>query len=107
MTEAKERKTIHCPKETEFILTLHNRRHFGQAKTENTPYTRPVMKTRFNGSASTRESELVLAGVYEEEDLDQLSRLFLDNLCRVTELDSQPALQKQFFAPRLLETRQE
>ena len=52
------------------------------------------MKTRFNWSASTQESELVLAGEYEEEDLGQLSRLFLDNLCRVTELDSQPALFK-------------
>ena len=35
---------------------------------------------------------MVLAGEYEEEDLDQLSRLFLDNMSRVTELDSQPAL---------------
>ena len=52
------------------------------------------MKTRFNWSASTRESELVLAGEYEEEDLDQLSRPFLDNLCGVTELDLQPALLK-------------
>ena len=52
------------------------------------------MKTRFNWAASTRESELVLAGECKEEDLDQLSRLFLDNLCRVTELDSQLALLK-------------
>ena len=50
------------------------------------------MKTRINWSASTQDSELVLEGGYEEEALDQLSRLFLDNLCRVTELDSQPAL---------------
>ena len=52
------------------------------------------MKTRFNWSASTRKSELVLAGEYEEADLDQLSRLFLDNMSRVTELDLQPALLK-------------
>ena len=45
-------------------------------------------------SASTQESELVLAGDYEEADLDQLSRLFLNNMSKVTELDSQSALLK-------------
>ena len=76
VTEDEGWKTIHCPKEIEFILTLRNSKHFDQAETNNTPFTRPIMKTRFNRSASTRELELVLAGEYEEEDLDQLSRLF-------------------------------
>ena len=52
------------------------------------------MKTRFNWSVSTREFELVLAGEYDDSELEQLSQFFLDNLSRVTELDSQPALIK-------------
>ena len=94
MIEEEGWKTIHCPKEIEFILTLRNRQHFGQSETEKTPFTRPVMKMRFNWSAFTQESELVLAGDYEEEDLDQLSKLFLDNLSRIIELDLQPVLLK-------------
>ena len=76
VTDKEGWKSIHCPKEIEFILTLRNRQHFGQAETENTPFTRPIMKTRFDWAASTRESELVLAGDYDEEDLDQMNILF-------------------------------
>ena len=53
VTDSEGWKTIHCPKEIEFILTLRNRRYFGQAEIENTSFTRPVMKTRFNWAAST------------------------------------------------------
>ena len=45
------------------------------------------MKKRFNWSASTVEAEIVLKGQYSEPELDEIQKLFLDNLIRVTEVD--------------------
>ena len=78
-------REVNCPKEIEFLLRLQNQRHFGQA--EGTPFTTPTMKKRFNWSASTVEAEMVLEGQYFEPELDEIQKLFLDNLTRVTETD--------------------
>ena len=78
-------REVNCPKEIEFLLRLQNQRHFGQAK--GTPFTTPTMKKRFNWSASTVEAEMVLKGQYLDPELDEIQKLFLDNLIRVTEVD--------------------
>ena len=47
----------------------------------------PSMKKIFNWSASTVEAEMVLKGQYTDPELDEIQKLFLDNLIRVTEVD--------------------
>jgi hypothetical protein len=77
-------KEVNCPKEIEFLLRLRNQRHFGHAETDGTPFTGETMKRKFNWSASTNEAELVLKGEYNEEEISDITRLFLDNMTRVT-----------------------
>jgi hypothetical protein len=48
------------------------------------------MKHKFNWSASTSEAELVLQGEYNDEEISDITRLFLDNMTRVTEADETP-----------------
>jgi hypothetical protein len=48
------------------------------------------MKHKFNWNASTEEAELVLEGNYNNEDISEISRLMLDNMTRVTEVDNMP-----------------
>ena len=50
-----------------------------------------TLKSKLNWSASTGISELILEGNYEDSELDTISKLFLDNCTRVTDLDSLPA----------------
>ena len=45
------------------------------------------MKKRFNWSASTVKAEMVLEGEYSKPELDEIQKLFLNNLIRVTEID--------------------
>ena len=81
-----------CPREIEFLVKMRNRMHFGQSEYDKTPFTQEPLKSKFNWSASTSTSELVLEGAYTDPDIDSISKLFLDNCTRVTELDSLPAL---------------
>jgi hypothetical protein len=83
-------KEINCPKEIEFLLRLRNQRHFGQAESDGTPFTKEAMKHKFNWSASTNEAELVLKGEYNDEELSDITRLFLDNMTRITEAEEAP-----------------
>jgi hypothetical protein len=83
-------KEVNCPKEIEFLLRLHNQRHFGQAETDGTPFTAESMKHKFNWSASTNEAELVLKGEYNDDEISDIPRLFLDNMTRVTEAGETP-----------------
>ena len=71
---------VTCPKEAGYYLKLRNRRHFGQAETEGTPLTETTMKEKFNWEANTYEAELALAGMYDDEDIDEVSQLLLQNL---------------------------
>jgi hypothetical protein len=80
-------REVNCPKEIEFLLVLRNQRHFGQAETDGTPFTSENMKHKFNWNASSNEAELVLEGEYEDETISEVTRLFLDNMTRVTEVD--------------------
>jgi hypothetical protein len=49
------------------------------------------MKHKFNWSASTNEAELVLKGeYYNDEEISDITRLFLDNMTRVTEAENTP-----------------
>jgi hypothetical protein len=41
------------------------------------------MKHKFNWSASTNETELVLKGEYNDEEISDITRLFLNNMTRV------------------------
>ena len=76
-----------CPKEIEFLLRLRNQRHFGQAETDGTPFTTESMKHKFNWNATTQQAELVLKGEYADEEISEITRLLLDNMTRITELD--------------------
>jgi hypothetical protein len=48
------------------------------------------MKHKFNWSASTNEAELVLKGECNNEETSDITRLFLDNMTRVTEAEDTP-----------------
>ena len=41
-------RTVNFPTEIAFLIQLQNKSHFGQAETENTPFTTPSMRTKFN-----------------------------------------------------------
>ena len=64
---------VNCPREIEFLLQLRNQPHFGQAKTEGTPFTTDDMKSKFNWNATTKEAELVLKGEYDDAELSEIS----------------------------------
>jgi hypothetical protein len=72
------------------LIRLRNQRHFGQAETDGTPFTTEAMKHKFNWNASTEEAELVLEGEYNDDDISEISRLMLDNMTRVMEVDKMP-----------------
>ena len=80
-------REINCPKEIEFMLRMRNQRHFGQAESDKTPFTTEAMKQKFNWNATTNEAELVLEGDYNDEDISITTKMLLDNMTRVTELD--------------------
>jgi hypothetical protein len=46
------------------------------------------MKHSFNWSALTGAAELVLEGDYDNDTISEISRLMLDNMTRVTEVDN-------------------
>ena len=71
---------VTCLKEVEYYLQLQNRQHFGQAETEGTLLTATTMKEKFNWEANTYKAELALAGLYNDKDIDEVSRLLLKNL---------------------------
>lgn len=71
-------KEVNCPKEIEFYLRLCNQRHFDQAR--ETHFCSPSMSRKFNWSATTEVVELVLEGNYEDEELTDIQRMFLDNM---------------------------
>ena len=76
---------VNCPREIEFLLALRNQRHFGQAETEGTSFTTEDMKSKLNWDATTKEAELVLEGEYEDAELSEISRMFMDSMTRTTE----------------------
>ena len=87
---ASDWREVLCPKEIEFSLLLRNQRHFGQAETDKTPFTQPPLQHQLNWSASSHSAELVLEGDYDTTAIDDISALLIDNLTRVTDLDSLP-----------------
>ena len=74
-------KEVNCPKEIEFYLRLCNQRQFGQAR--ETAFCSSLMSRKFNWSATTETAGLVLKGTYEDEELTDIQRMFLDNMKRV------------------------
>ena len=90
LKDASDWREVLCPKEIEFSLLLRNQRHFGQAETDKTPFTQPPLTHQLNWSASSASAELVLEGDYDTTALDNISALLIDNLTRVTDLDSLP-----------------
>ena len=78
---------MQCPQEIQFLLRLKNQRHFGQAKTDETPFTVPPLSMQLNWSASTGAAELILQGHYHNDDLQTITQLLIDNCTRVTGLD--------------------
>ena len=74
-------KEVNCPKEIEFYPRLRNRCNFGQAK--ETPFCSHSMSRKFKRSTSTEAAELVLKGTYEDEELTDIQRMFVDSMKRV------------------------
>ena len=91
ITKQENWREVTCPTEIAFVLKLRNIKHFAQAATDGTPFTTPEMLHKFNWNATTKEAELVLEGEYEDNEIDKISRLLLDNMTRVTALNSIPA----------------
>ena len=79
---------ITCPDEINFLLKLRNQQHFYQAETDKTPFTQPSLAHHLNWSASTNQAELVLEGAYKNSELNTISRLLINYLKQVTDLDS-------------------
>ena len=71
------------------MLTLQKQKHFGQA--EGTPFTTKPLRSHFNWSVSTHQTELVLEGNYSDRDIHHISQTLLDSFTRVTDLDKLPA----------------
>jgi len=46
------------------------------------------MKSKFNWNATTKEADLVLNGGYDDVEISEISRMFLDSMTRTTKLDS-------------------
>ena len=94
-------KEVNCPKEIEFYLRLRNQRHFGQAR--ETPFCQPSMSRKFNWSATTEAAELVLEGNYEDAELTDIQRMFLDNMKRVAseEISSSKYLNADSFTKKM------
>ena len=89
-------RSVQCPQEIQFLLRLRNQRHFGQAQTDDTPFTRPPLSEQLNWSASTGTAELILQGQYQNEELHHITQLLIDNCTRVTDLDIlEPSITEQ------------
>jgi hypothetical protein len=73
-----KRTIIYISSHIEFPLRLRNQRHFGQTETDGTPFTGESMKHKFNWGASMNEAELVLKGEYNDEEISDITRLFLE-----------------------------
>ena len=63
-------KTITDPDEIEFYIRLRNRGHFGQA--QGTPFTELPLSNDINWSANTPESDAILAGHYQTDNIDSI-----------------------------------
>ena len=87
LTEPDDWRTVTCPTEIELMLTLCNKRHFGQAEYEGTPFMQEPLRTLFNWSASTHQAELVLEGFYTNDEIDSVCQSLLDSMTRSTPLD--------------------
>ena len=78
---------IESPPEILYYTKMRNRKNFGQAETEGTPFTQEPLKTKFNWNASTHEAKLVLEGEYSDKDRTKVKQLFIDHLQHVTPTD--------------------
>jgi hypothetical protein len=81
-------REINLPSELEYFLIQRNHRHFGQA--EGTTFTKTPFSTSLNWQADTNAADLILEGVYDTTDLEDVTALLLRHCERVTELDSIP-----------------
>ena len=78
-----EWKTLDCPEEIEQALLTRNRSHFGQS--QGTPFTVPPLSHQINFEASTETAELILNGTYSNEELDEITKMLLEHMKKVSE----------------------
>ena len=75
-------RTVDTPEEITEYLLARNQLHFGQAA--GTPFTVPPLNVLVDFSASTKTSELILKGNYDNTELADITRLLLTHLkCKV------------------------
>jgi hypothetical protein len=77
--------TIDAPAEMTKYLLERNQKHFGQA--QGTPFTIPPLSVSIDFSASTQTSDLILTGHFEDEELNDLTIMFVTHLTNKTPLD--------------------
>eukprot|EP00957_Ditylum_brightwellii_P174930 13319954-Ditylum_brightwellii.AAC.1 len=79
-----EWKTINLPQERVHYLKIHNRRHFDQA--QGTPFAVPPLSQCFDWSANSPISDLDLQGDYTNNEIDDITQLFLRH-CKAGPID--------------------
>jgi hypothetical protein len=70
-------RTVELPSDILYYLRLRNRLHFGQA--QGTPFTEPPLSESLDWEASTKTSDLILDGDYDDNTLDDIQQLMLKN----------------------------
>jgi exonuclease III len=73
-------RTERVPLEIEGLLIQRNRKHFGQAETEGTPFTQPALRTELHYDGSGQVGDLILEGSYASDELNAATKLFIRHL---------------------------
>jgi hypothetical protein len=70
--------TIDAPAEMTKYLLERNQKHFGQA--QGTPFTLPPLSMSIDFIASTHTSNLILTGNFDDQELNNLTSMFVQHL---------------------------
>ena len=71
---------IRSPPEIFYNTKMRNQQHFGQAETDDIPFTQELLKTKFNWNDLMHEAELVLEDKYTDNNLTKVQQLFINHL---------------------------
>jgi hypothetical protein len=79
-------RTVELPSDILYYLRLRNRLHFGQA--QGTPFTETPLSEHVDWQASTKYSDMILEGDYDDSTLDDIQQLMIQHCKKMTDLDS-------------------
>ena len=74
------------PRRNQLLLVLRNCRHFGQA--HGTPFTKLPLSQKIDWGANSITSDLILEGNYTDDDIDEFTRMVIEQSKALTALDS-------------------